>query len=91
MLSAVEAHVLQEVCKAVLGRIFLLDGAYVSSKIEFRAALGELVVADVVSETILKMADGDLFRIGELGHLCNHGLHLLAGGLPLGEQRESHK
>ena len=58
MLSAVEAHVLKEVGKTVLGRVFLLDSSYVSCKIEFRTALGELVVTDVVSETIVKMADG---------------------------------
>ena len=70
---------LQEVGKTVLGRIFLLDGAYVRCKIEFRTSLGEFIVADVIGESVLKMADSDLCGIGEFGHLADHSLHLLAG------------
>ena len=89
MLRAVEAHVLQEVGKTVLGRVFLLDSSYVSCKIEFRAALGELIMADVVSKTILKMADCYFAGVGKFGHLANHSLHLLAGRF-LREQSGGH-
>ena len=78
---SVEAHVLQEVGQAVLGRILFLNGAHVGGQVEFGTALGELVVTDKIGETVVQLAHRVGIRDGNLRHLGNHGLHLLAGGL----------
>ena len=70
---------LKEVCQTVLCRIFFLNGAYVGCQVEFRTLLGKGIVTDVVGEAVVKMTDADLVRIGDLGHLGNHCLHLLTG------------
>ena len=72
----VEAHVLEEVREAVLVRGFL-DGAHVRGEIEFRPALRELVVADVIGKSVFEMAHADRRIIGEGGHHLLHGLLLV--------------
>ena len=81
MLGPVEAHVLQEVGQAVLFGLFFKHGARIGGQVELRAAGGKFVVADVIGESVVQMADGHLVRIGDLRHLGNHRLHLLAGRL----------
>ena len=80
MLGPIEAHVLQEVGKTVLVRRFL-NGTYVGGQIELGPSLGQFVVADVIGETIVQMADAHLVRVGNLRHLGDVGFHLLARGL----------
>ena len=77
----VEAHVLQEVGQAVLGRLDFLDGAYVGGQVEFRPAFGQLVVTDVITESVFQFAHPDLVGVGQFGHLGEIGFHLLTGGL----------
>ena len=76
MRGAVEAHMLQEVREAVLVGGFL-DGAHVRGEIEFRPALRELVVADVVGESVVQMAHADRRIVGKGGHHLLHGLLLV--------------
>ena len=72
---------LQEVGQAVLLGLNLLNGTYIGGQVEFCTALGQFVVADVVSETVVKTADFYGIRIGDFGHLGNGCFHLLTGGL----------
>ena len=76
--GAVEAHVLKEVGKTVLGRILFLDGAHVGSQIELCPLCGELVLADVVGETVVQLSDPYLLGVGNLGHLGDHRLKLFS-------------
>ena len=76
-LGAVEAHVLEEVGETVLVG-GLVNAAGVGGEIEFRPALRELVVADIVSEAVLKLADADC-------GVVRKGLH---HGIPLGAEAQ---
>ena len=80
ILGSVEAHVLKEVGKTVLCRIFFLNCTYVGCKIEFCTLLGKGIVTDVIGKAVVKMSDADLVRIGDFGHLGNSCLKLLTSG-----------
>ena len=61
--GAVEAHVLEEMCEPVLVRS-LLYGPDIGGQIEFRSALGLVVVPYVIGESIvqLSLADSGIVR-----------------------------
>ena len=87
MLRAVEAHVLEEVREAVLVGGFL-DGADVGGEVEFRPALGQFVVTDVIRESIVKMAHAHGGVVRKRGHHLLHGLLLvLRAGRKAAKQR----
>ena len=65
VLGAVEAHVLQEVGQAVLVGLFQ-QGARVGGEIEFGTLSGFLIVADVVGQAVVELADAGCRVIGEL-------------------------
>ena len=90
VLGSVEAHVLQEMGQAVLLRLNLLDGTHIGGQVEFGTSLGELIVADVVGESVVQMADAHLVGVGKLRHLGEVRFHLLAGGL-LGQGHDGGK
>ena len=65
VLGAIEAHVLQEVGEAVLvGQ--LLQGADVGRQVELGPLGGLLVVTDVVSQSVVKLADAGGRIVGKL-------------------------
>ncbi len=75
VLGAVECHVLEEVSQSALTRL-LEYGAHLLRDVEFHTVLGLVVVADVVGEAIVEMADahgGVDWDVGQL--LCGdaHG------------------
>ena len=55
MLGAVEAHVLEEMCKTVLVGSFL-DGTNIGCKIKLGTMYGELVVTDVVGKPVVEFS-----------------------------------
>ncbi len=56
VLTAVEGHVLQEVCKTALA-LLLLDGAHALRDVEVHTMLRIVVVADVVGQATIQFAD----------------------------------
>ncbi len=92
VLRAVEAHVLEEVGETVLVRGFL-DGAHIGSEVELGTSGGELVVADVIGQSVVQMAHTDGRIVGEGGHRLLHGLllFLLRVGRDGGHEREERK
>ena len=56
MLCAVEAHVFEEVSQTTL-RLFLLDSAHLLCDVEVGTILRPVVVADVVGQTIVQLAN----------------------------------
>ena len=81
VLGAVEAHVLQEVGQTVLLGVFLLDGTYVGGQVELCTAGRKLIVANVIGETVVQVADGHLLGVRKLGHLRDGCFQLLTAGL----------
>ena len=73
MLRAVEGHVLEEVSQAALA-LLLLDGAHTLCNVEVGHMLRPLVVADVVGEAVVKLADAHILVNGDGRHgfLCHH-------------------
>ncbi len=71
VLEAVEAHVLQEVGETVLVR-GLLDGSDMGCKIELGPLGGLVVVTDVVSHTVVELADAGRGIVGKR-RLCASG------------------
>ena len=76
-LGAVEAHVLEEVGETVLVGS-LVNAAGVGGEIEFRPVLRKFVVADIIGEAVLKLADADC-------GVVRKGLH---HGIPLGAEAQ---
>ena len=70
VVTAVESHVLKEVCKATLVFI-LLQGAYFLRNVEVGTVLRPVVVADVVSQSIAELADpySCVHGYSHVGHL----------------------
>ena len=74
MLGPVEAHVLQEMGEAALVLVFK-DGTDLLGDVEMRLVLRLLVVADVIGQSVLQMADADIridrnrrHLLGRYGH-----------------------
>ena len=74
VLRAVEGHVLKEVCQSALA-LLLLDGSHSLCDVEVCHMFWPLVVADVVSESVVKFADAYGFVYGDGRHLglCRQG------------------
>ena len=69
VLRAVEGHVLKEVSQSALA-LLLLDGAHALGNVEIGHVLRPLVVADVVSQTVVELADAHGLVHGNGRHLC---------------------
>ena len=83
VLGAVEGHVLQEVSQSALG-VILLDGAHLLRNVELGTLLGPVVVANVVRQSIVQLADAHVRINGDYRHLhllcsyrhdAGHGQH----------------
>ena len=74
--AAVEGHVLKEVCQTAL-TLFFLYCTDLLCNVEVGLVLGLFVVADVVGEPIVELADLHRGVDGERGHLlcCGGGNH----------------
>ena len=83
VLTAVEGHVLQEVGQTTL-TFFLLDGAHALCDVEVHAVLGIIVVADVISQSAIQLANTHLIVHGD-------GTHLLCFGNIHAERHEHHE
>ena len=83
VLTAVKGHVLQEVGKTTLA-LLLLDGAYALGDVEVHTVLGIVVVADVVGQSAIQLADA--YRI-----VNGHRAHRLCLGHVYAECHEHHE
>ena len=83
--DAVEGHVLAEVGEALLV-VALHDGTGVAHQAELNHVLRLLVVADVVGESVVKLAVGHLLVEGYLGLEVAFLLFALAREVELGER-----
>ena len=83
MFTAVKGHVLKEVGKTTLA-LFLLDGAHALCDVEIHTVLGIVVVADVVGQSAVQLADAYV-------RVSRDGTHLLSLGHIHAECHDHHE
>ena len=68
MLRTIEGHVLQEVSQTLLGIVFL-NRAYTLGNVEVGFLLRSVVVSEIISQSVVKFSDTDIFVYRDFRHL----------------------